>query len=86
MQTEIRRRIDVRFGSKADICDAKSHVRFTLESGHMQCTRRCPLSANSGHEALSPLGLNEFAGVGHAELPLGFLWNRRDHLCSEYKF
>jgi hypothetical protein len=26
--------IDVRFGSKADICSAKGHVRFTLKSGH----------------------------------------------------
>jgi hypothetical protein len=25
---------DVRFGSKSDICDAKSHVRFTPESAH----------------------------------------------------
>ena len=41
---------DVRFGSKADICSAKRHVRFTPESGHLQCTSRCPLSANSGHE------------------------------------
>ena len=25
---------DVRFGSKADMCSAKRHVRFTPESGH----------------------------------------------------
>jgi hypothetical protein len=25
---------DVRFGSKADICSAPTHVRFTPESGH----------------------------------------------------
>jgi hypothetical protein len=25
---------NVRFGSKADICSAKGHVRFTPESGH----------------------------------------------------
>jgi hypothetical protein len=24
----------VRFGSKADICSANRHVRFTLKSGH----------------------------------------------------
>jgi hypothetical protein len=24
------------FGSKADMCDAKGHVRFTPESGHEQ--------------------------------------------------
>jgi hypothetical protein len=28
---------NVRFGSKADICSAKSHVCFTLESGHVRC-------------------------------------------------
>ena len=40
---------DVRFGSLADICSANRHVRFTPNSGHVQCTSRCPLSANSGH-------------------------------------
>src|SRR4029453_5599372 len=29
----------------------KSHVRFTPESGHLQCTRPCLLWANSGHKA-----------------------------------
>ena len=32
----------------ADILRCESHVRFTPKSGHVQCTRRCPLSANSG--------------------------------------
>ena len=40
---------NVRFGSKADICTAKSHVLFTPESGRVQCNSVCPLSANSGH-------------------------------------
>ena len=35
---------NVRFGSKADICSAKRHVRFTPESGHVRC--------NSGMSAL----------------------------------
>jgi hypothetical protein len=26
--------VDVRFGSKADMCSAKRHVRFTPDSGH----------------------------------------------------
>jgi len=39
----------VRFGSKADIRVAKSHVRFTPKSGHLQRKHRCPLRANSGH-------------------------------------
>ena len=44
---------DVRFGSKADICSAIRDVRFTPKSGHVQCTRQCPLCANSGHRAVS---------------------------------
>jgi len=40
---------NVRFGSKADMYDAKRHVRFTPKSGHVQCNSECPLSANSGH-------------------------------------
>src|SRR5262245_59712444 len=28
----------VRFGSKADMCAAKGHVCFTLESGHVRCS------------------------------------------------
>src|SRR5262249_45299963 len=39
---------DVRFGSKADICNAKRHVRFTPESGHVQCSSSCLLWAISG--------------------------------------
>ena len=39
---------NVRFGSKADMCSALAHVRFTPESGHVQCNRPCPLCANSG--------------------------------------
>src|SRR5262249_42184574 len=35
--------LDVRFGSKADICSAQRHVRFTPGSGHVQCNWRCPL-------------------------------------------
>jgi hypothetical protein len=31
--------IDVRFESKDDMCAAKPRVCFTLESGHVQCTR-----------------------------------------------
>ena len=27
----------VRFGSKADMCNAKRHVRFAPKSGHVQC-------------------------------------------------
>ena len=38
----------VRFGSKADMCSAKGHVRFTPKSGHVRRTSRCPLCANSG--------------------------------------
>ena len=47
--TEIAGCPHVRFGSKADMCSAKRHVRFTPNSGHLRCIRRCPLCANSGH-------------------------------------
>ena len=40
---------NVRFGSLADICSAKRHVRFTPNSGHSWLPLECPLSANSGH-------------------------------------
>ena len=42
---------DVRFGSKADMCNAKHRVRFTPDSGHVQCKKARPLSANSGHRS-----------------------------------
>src|SRR5262249_30184101 len=35
--------------SKADICSAKQHIRFTPESGHVRCTSPCLLWARSGH-------------------------------------
>ena len=44
-----KRRLNVRFGSNADICSAKRHVRFTSKSRHARCKKECPLSANSGH-------------------------------------
>src|SRR5262247_2267921 len=34
--------------SKADICSAQRHVRFTPESGHVQCSSASPLWAKSG--------------------------------------
>jgi hypothetical protein len=34
-----RRPVDVRFGSKADIRNAKGHVRFTPKSGHEMAIR-----------------------------------------------
>ena len=30
------------FGSKADMCSAQAHVRFTPKSGHVQCKRKWP--------------------------------------------
>jgi hypothetical protein len=41
--------IDVRFGSKADICAAIGHVRFTPESDNQMRHMECPLKARSGH-------------------------------------
>jgi len=62
---------NVRFGSKADMCNATDHVRFTpmcdgselartflnvCNSGHVRCKQECPLWARSGHS-------NVFDGV-----------------------
>ena len=44
--------VNVRFGSRADIRSAIGHVRFTPETGHVQCTSPCLLWANSGHHRL----------------------------------
>jgi hypothetical protein len=40
----VKGRPDVRFGSKADMCSAQAHVRFTPKSGHSQAreSERCP--------------------------------------------
>ncbi|MGB8745951.1 MAG: hypothetical protein WCD54_08295, partial [Pseudolabrys sp.] len=35
----------------ADMAASQSDVRFTPESGHVQCNSACPLCANSGHRA-----------------------------------
>ena len=43
-------------GHKRTCRTAKSHVRFTPESGHVQCTSGCPLCANSGHSTEPSLG------------------------------
>ena len=46
-------RADVRFGSLEDILQCNRHVRFTPDSGHVQCNSQCPLCANSGHPNLA---------------------------------
>jgi hypothetical protein len=47
MRPAIRARY-VRVGLSASL-----NVRFAPESGHVQCTRSCPLRANSGHFAIA---------------------------------
>jgi hypothetical protein len=47
---------DVRFGSLADIPTISGNVRFTPESGHVQCNSVCPLCAKSGHVGRSLRG------------------------------
>ena len=39
-------------GQKQTCAAQNGHVRFTPESGHVQCNYSCPLSANSGHDSL----------------------------------
>ena len=45
-------RPNVRFGSKADICSAKEHVRYSPKSGHQPATLPCPLCAMNGYRAV----------------------------------
>ena len=63
-QVQIADQVDVRFGSKADICSAPAHVRFTPDSDSksgllqrvmsayppkaVRCNLGCPLWAKSG--------------------------------------
>ena len=42
------RAADVRFGSKADIAECETNVRFTPNSGHWNSTVKCLLCAKSG--------------------------------------
>src|SRR5215472_9138174 len=49
---------NVRFGSKADICSARGHVRFTPESGHVRRTRACLLWAKSIDSSLVTASLS----------------------------
>ena len=46
----MNRTADVRFGSKADICSAKRHVRFTPKSDIKCVKEECPLWAKSGRQ------------------------------------
>ena len=43
-------RVNVRFGSKADIGTDRLNVRFTPKSGHWNPVVECPLCAKSGHQ------------------------------------
>jgi len=56
MPSVVDRQVDwphVRFGSLADICSAKSHVRFTPESRTLRgSVKMSALCANSGHSAV----------------------------------
>ena len=46
---------NLRFGSKADIGEAETDVRFTPKSGHRNSVVECPLCAKSGHWAAQQL-------------------------------
>src|SRR5215471_17401947 len=70
----------VRFGSKADMCSAKRHVRFTPKSGHpklvdyliSKSTRNRVSCRISGIDEEPPLGMfDEKAKDRHGSHPLG---------------
>jgi hypothetical protein len=56
--------LHVRFGSLADICSAKGHVRFTLKSGHSQCTTGCRVTWLCVRLCVA-FSEGGFSGVGH---------------------
>jgi hypothetical protein len=55
-RTQLPIRPDVRFGSKADICGAISHVRFTPESGHRLRPQRLSAKRTSTAAIISRIG------------------------------
>ena len=48
---------NVRFGSKADIAERETNVRFTPKSGHRLSLSECALCAKSRHYALQRTSL-----------------------------
>jgi len=64
----VKRRPDVRFGSLADMCSAKCHVRFAPESRHVRCNYKCQLWAKSGHATDSAVIRLCFADASLTEL------------------
>ena len=67
----VERPAHARFGSEADMCSAKGHVRFTPESGHVQCTNSCPLWARSRHSSrvgVIALAADSFQGLASTAL------------------
>ena len=60
-------------GSKADICSAKQHVRFTPNSGHSPAQLSCLLCANSGHSAAHSITSSARASTASGiVMPSGF--------------
>src|SRR5215475_14861234 len=66
--TTLNRATNVRFGSKADICGATRHVRFTPNSDIKRDTMECPLRAKSGHRHIHTVRLYGF--MANAQKPL----------------
>src|SRR5262249_2594165 len=67
--------LNVRFGSLADICSAKRHVRFTPKIRHVQCTSRCLLWAKSGHWRQSK-ALRKIKSTVLQKCYFGRVWSR----------
>ena len=84
----LSRALDVCCGSKADIRNAKRHVRFTPNSGHLQCTSACLLWAKSGHQTmlfdhLISLGEERWRHTKTKRLG-GFEIDRQLELCGRF--
>ena len=76
---------DVRFGSKADICSAKRHVRFTPESGHLRCNKGCPLCAKSGHRAAYSITSSARASSGSGIVKWSAAANMPFHCFAKWR-
>ena len=64
------------------MCSAKRHVRFTPKSRHVQRERACPLSANSGSQAVYSITSSARAIVKHSDKvrPSAFRCSSDHHL------
>src|SRR5262245_44174322 len=75
--------VHVRFGSKADMCSAKRHVRFTPNSDIDCVFSGCLLWANSGHSTFTPAAWRGPRALDVFTRELGLLSPANSLACEE---